>query len=202
MKTHNNIYPYLCSMGNLTRAWRNARKGKTQRPDVIEFEKELEKNLLSLHKELINQTYVPRPLSVFILRDPKTRKIAKSAFRDRVVHHAVINVIAPIFEPTFIYDSCANQIGKGTSFALKRFELYRRKVTKNNKIIAFCLKADIKHYFDEVNHDILLDIMSRKIQDENIMGLIRCIVKNKPNFEMKRERELLLYISKACPSAI
>lgn len=178
-------------MGNLTLAWRNARKGKTQRPDVVEFEKNLEKNLLTLNKELTNQTYAPRPLSVFILRDPKTRKIAKSSFRDRVVHHAIINVISPIFEPTFIYDSCANQKGKGTLFALKRFHTFLKKVTHNGKLLTlgalnenhvngYCLKADVKHYFENVNHDILLSIISRKIKDDRVLWLIRQIVKNLP----------------------
>ena len=134
MKTHNNLYEYLCSMGNLTIAWRNARQGKTRKLNIIEFEKDLIKNLVTLHYELKNRTYEPKPLIRFILRDPKTRKISKSAFRDRVVHHAIINVIAPIFEKQFIFYSCANQIGKGTSFALKLFDKYKRKVTKNGTL--------------------------------------------------------------------
>ncbi|MEM4259294.1 MAG: hypothetical protein QXS38_00840, partial [Candidatus Pacearchaeota archaeon] len=81
MKTYKNIYNYLCSMGNLTLAWRNARKGKTSTPAVIEFEKDLERNLLNLHNELVSKTYQPKPLTTFVLRDPKTRIISKSDFR-------------------------------------------------------------------------------------------------------------------------
>src|SRR3989344_2086871 len=76
-------YEQLFSLGNLTLAWRKARKGKTKKKDVIEFEKNLEKNLLELHYELKNKTYFPRKLETFVLRDPKTRVISKSNFRDR-----------------------------------------------------------------------------------------------------------------------
>ena len=84
-------------MSNLILAWRKARKGKTKKPYVIEFEKDVIGNLFQLQKELIEQIYSPKPLVTFILRYPKTRKISKSAFRDRIVHHAIINVIVPIF---------------------------------------------------------------------------------------------------------
>ena len=95
-------YDYLCSVANLTLAWRKARKGKTRKRDVVEFERNLEKNLLALHQELKNKSYQPMPLTTFVLRDPKTRIISKSNFRDRVVHHALINVIGYIFEKGFI----------------------------------------------------------------------------------------------------
>lgn len=165
-------------MGNLTLAWRKARKGKTSNKSIIEFDREIERNLVSLHYELRNKTYKPKPLVNFILYDPKTRVISKSDFRDRVVHHALINVIKHIFEKQFIYDSCANQIGKGTMFALERFRKYQRKVTKNFSQGAFCLKADIKHYFPEVDHEILLNILGRKVKDENVLWLIRQILDN------------------------
>jgi len=165
-------------MGNLILAWRSARKGKTSTPAVIEFEKDLERNLLKLYQELNAKTYQPMPLMSFVLRDPKTRVISKSHFRDRVVHHAINKVISPIFEKQFIYDSCANQIRKGNLFALRRFDYYKRKVTKNYTQGAFCLKADIKHYFQEVNHEVLLDIIGRKIADEDILWLIKQILQN------------------------
>ncbi len=93
-------------------AFRNAKKGKREKWDVQEFEFSLEENLLALKRELEVLSYEPRPLTQFPIRDPKTRLISASHFRDRVVHHALINVIQPVFEPGFIHDSCANQIGK------------------------------------------------------------------------------------------
>ena len=134
MKTYKNIYEKIYSLDNLILAWRKARKGKIRKDYVIDFETNLIKNLLMLHEELKNQTYKPKPLKIFVLRDPKTRKISKSDFRDRVIHHALIRVIEPIFEKTFIYDSCANRIGKGNLFAIKRFDKFKRKVSKNGKI--------------------------------------------------------------------
>ena len=165
-------------MENLILAWRKARKGKTLHKDVVEFEKHLIENLLALHYELKNKTYKLRPLTTFVLRDPKTRVISKSDFRDRVVHHAIILVISRMFEREFIYDSCANQIGKGNLFALSRFNLFSRKITKNLTRNAFCLKADIRHYFKEVDHEILLKIIRRKIADEKVIWLIRRILSN------------------------
>ena len=173
-----NLYEEIYNLSNLIISWRKARKHKTKKGYIIEFEKNTIRNLLKLHEELKAQTYTPKPLRTFILRDPKTRKISKSAFRDRIIHHDLINLLEPIFDKSFIYDSCANRKGKGTLFALKRFDLFKRKVTNNLKSEAFCLKADIRHYFEEVNHEILIKIIRRKISDERIIWLIKQILKN------------------------
>jgi len=189
MKTYNKLYEEVCSMNNLANAWRKARKGKTKKIDVMEFEQNIRKNLLKLKEELLNQTYKPEPMKTFILRDPKTRKISKSTFRDRIIHHSLIRIIEPIFDKTFIYDNCANRKGKGNLFALKRFDKFKRKVSKNgtylknkfndkNFVFGYCFKADIKHYFQEINHEILLKIIKRKISDINTLELIKKILKN------------------------
>ncbi|MEK6936092.1 MAG: hypothetical protein AABW67_04845, partial [Nanoarchaeota archaeon] len=184
-----NLYSEVCNISNLLLAWREARKHKTKKYYVIEFESNLIKNLLKLSEELKNQTYKPEPLKTFILRDPKTRKISKSAFRDRVVHHALVRIIELMFDKTFIYDSCANRIGKGNLFALKRFDYFKRKVTSNLKKEAFCFKADIKHYFQEVNHEILIEIIRRKIKDEKVIWLIEQILQNSNSSSKSLERE-------------
>lgn len=173
---------------NLYWAWKKARKGKTRKVYVKKFEKNIERELLDLEFELKNGFYKPLPLETFILRDPKTRKISKSDFRDRVVHHALVRILEPIFDKTFIHDSCANRKSKGTLFALRRFEKFRRKVTKNFSSNGFCFKADIKHYFQEVDRNILMEIISRKIRDEKVIWLIEKIVQ--PNYSC-RERERL-----------
>jgi len=184
---YNNLYSKIYDLRNLFFAFKKARKGKTKKPYVKEFEANLRKNLLSLHYELKNQTYQPQPLVNFIIKDPKTRKISKADFRDRVIHHAIIRIIEPIFDKRFIYDSCANRKGKGNLFALKRLDYFVRKVSRNgkingwftsNQIRGYCLKADIKHYFQEVNHNILLDIIKRKIKDEKVIWLISRILEN------------------------
>jgi hypothetical protein len=140
-----NLYSKVYSLSNLVLAWKKARKHKTKKDYVINFERDLYPNLIKLHYELKNQTYNPRPLKTFILRDPKTRKISKADFRDRVVHHALVRIIEPILEKMFIYDSCANRIGKGNLFALKRFDLFKRKITriKNRPLIGTIIKPKI-----------------------------------------------------------
>ncbi len=188
MKTYRNLYNYLCSMGNLMIAWRKARKGKSGSFDIIDFEADLIRNLLSLHYELKNKTYKPKPLRTFVLRDPKTRVISKSDFRDRIVHHALINCIKHIFENTFIYDSCANQLNKGTLFALKRFQKFMRKVSDPISQRGFCLKADIRHYFQEVDHEILLNIIRKRLDDCDVIWLIQQILSNNLNESISGER--------------
>ena len=189
MKTFKSIYENVCSPENLILAWRKARRGKTKRPYVIEFENDLAGNLLKIHEELESQAYKPRPLETFILRDPKTRRISKSDFRDRIVHHALCNIIEPKFDRKFIYDSCANRKGKGNLFAVNRFDKFKRKVSGNGKVSpnrfndsnyvsGYCLKADIGHYFEEVDHRILLKIIGKRIRDEKIIWLIERILQN------------------------
>jgi RNA-directed DNA polymerase len=154
----------------------------------------LPSNINILHNELKNQTYFPKPLENFVVRDPKTRKISKSAFRDRVIHHAICNIIEPIFDKTFIYDNCANRKGKGNLFAINRFHKSMQKVSINgktkgwfneNQVKGYCFKADIKHYFQEINHEILLNILKRKIRDTQLMWLIKVVLER----ERERERE-------------
>tara|TARA_Y100000034_G_scaffold134938_1_gene204950 strand:+ start:913 stop:1539 length:627 start_codon:yes stop_codon:yes gene_type:complete len=172
------VYGELCSYKNLEKAFNKARKGKTQKDYVIEFEENLKENLLQLRSELIFYTYKPRKLKTFILRDPKTRKISKSNFRDRVVHHAICNIIAPFYNKRFISDSFANRIGKGTINAIKRFDQFKRKASKNNTIKCYVLKADIRHYFDTVNHEVFLKILKERVRDERLIWLIKIILKN------------------------
>lgn len=188
MKTYNDIYERICSLENLALAFKKARKGKTKEFYVVEFEKDLDNNLLLLQKTLIEESYKPKPLKGFIIRDPKTRKIHASAFVDRIVHHAIVNILEPIFEKVFIYDSYASRKDKGTHNAVKRLKNFMRKVSKNGRLVknalnnnlieGYVLKADIKHYFEEVDHDVLISIIKKKIDDKRTINLISKILKN------------------------
>jgi len=146
------LFEQLCSYSNLELAFNNAKKGKTKRREVQDFAANLKDNLLQLQVDLQFGAYLPKPLQSFIIHDPKTRKISKSDFCDRVVHHALCNVITPLFEKSFIYDSYANRKKKGTLKAITRFEFFSRKVSHNFTGAAFVLKCDIKHYFETVDH--------------------------------------------------
>ncbi len=127
METYRTLYQHLCSYPNLELAFNKASETKANKIYVIEFEKELQNNLEKLKYELESFTYSPRPLTAFIIRDPKTRKINASDFRDRVVYHAICNIIGPIFEKNFIHDSFANQKNKGTHNAIRRADKFIRK---------------------------------------------------------------------------
>jgi RNA-directed DNA polymerase len=187
MKSCKNLYPQITSEENLLKAYKKARKGKTTKYYVIEFRQNLKDNLQELKTELLLHSYKPKPLETFIVRDPKTRVISKSDFRDRVIHHALCNVIDSIFDKTFIYDSYANRKTKGTLATLERFDKFKRKVSRNgknkgwfnnNQIKGYCLKADIKHYFEEIDHEILLNMIKRKIKCRKTIWLIGQILKN------------------------
>ncbi|MBN2141739.1 hypothetical protein JW711_00260 [Candidatus Woesearchaeota archaeon] len=172
------LYDQLCTYKNLELAWQKARKHKTLKPYVIEFEKNLKSNLATLQTELLLFSCRPKPLKTFILRDPKTRVISKSDFRDRVVHHAICNIIDPLFEKTFIHDSYANRKRKGVLKAIARFDKFKRKASKNSTRAYFILKADIKHYFDNVDHQTLITILRKKIPDARLIRLIEIILSN------------------------
>ncbi|MEW6328921.1 MAG: reverse transcriptase domain-containing protein [Candidatus Micrarchaeota archaeon] len=188
MKSYRNLFGRLCDYDNLLLAFKKAKKRKSKKQYVIDFEKNLQNELFKLQWELLTGTYRPRPLTTFTVRDPKTRRISSSHFRDRVVHHAVCNIIEPIFEKRFICDTYANRKGKGTLAALKRFDCFLRKTTKNgrtiivaktgNDVIGYALKADIKHYFETVDHPVLISILRKRICDEDLLNLIQLILEN------------------------
>ncbi len=185
MKTFKNLFGTLCSWDNLEDAYEKARKHKSHNPRVKEFEKHWRFHLATLSRQLRTKQYCPQHLRKFVLRDPKTRVICVSEFVDRVVHHALVNVLQPIFQPRFIHDSYASQKGKGTLRALKRFDCFVREITKNGKktfdgqrIVGFVLKADVQHYFDTVDHAVLLDIIKKRVKDEDILWLVKVILDN------------------------
>ncbi len=178
MKRYGNLYEDFFSFDNLWLAFMKARKGKTKKQYVRDFETNIIGNLLNLQTDLINQTYKPKSLKTFILRDPKTRRISVSDFRDRIVHHALCNIIEQIFDKTFIHDSYANRKGKGTHKAIERFDYFKKKVSKNNTNSCYILKCDIKKYFDSMNHAVLINILKKKIKDEKVIRLIKIILEN------------------------
>ncbi len=188
MKTYNNLFVRLCSFENLEQAYELAKKRKYTSKAVQEFEKHWRLHLCILMNELKAKSYKPQPLKKFILRDPKTRVICVSNFRDRIVHHALVNILNQIFEPRFIHDSYASRKGKGTLLALNRFDNFIRKVSNNGKLVfnvknannveGFVFKADIEHYFDTVDHEVLLGIIGKLISDKDILWLARAILDN------------------------
>jgi len=165
MKTYKNIYPQICTYPNLYHAWRKAAKGKRKVPEVADFEYFLTDNLLQLEAELQNQTYRPGPYRHFRITVPKPRRISAAPFRDRVVHHALVQQIEPIFEARFSRDSYACRKDKGTHAALNRCQQFSRQYP-------YVLQCDIVQFFPAVDHAILRDILFKTIADDRTRQLI------------------------------
>ncbi len=188
MKTYKKLYEKLYSEDNLISAFKKARKGKRKKNYVINFQSNFYKNIKLLQKDLIDKTYYPSRLKKFIIRDPKTRTIHASIFRDRIVHHAIINLLKPIYEKRFIYDSFAGRKSKGTHVAVERFEYFINKVSSNgrkikkpftnNSIKGYVFKADIKHCFNTIDHEVLINILRKRIKDEDFIELIKIVLDN------------------------
>lgn len=169
MKRYGGLYDHISSFENLLRASRKARRGKRFRPQTARFELNLEKELLRLHRELKHQTYQHGGYRDFFVYDPKMRLISAAPYRDRVVHHALCQIIEPIFDRTFIYDSYACRQGKGVHRAVNRYTQFCRK----NRYV---LKCDIRKYFPSVDHEILLEAVTKKIKCPQTLWLVRQII--------------------------
>ena len=154
---------------NLLLAFHKAARGKRARPDVTAFEYALEWQLLRLRDEIREQTYRLAGYRRFAIADPKPRLISAAPFRDRVVHHALCNVIEPIFERRFIADSYANRSGKGIHAALDRCTALARRYP-------FVLRCDIVQFFPSVDLVILQHALWREIADPRIRWLCEQII--------------------------
>jgi retron-type reverse transcriptase len=169
MKSHKNLFSQIVSFGNLLDAAQRAAQGKRERPNVILFFAKLEDNLWDLRQELSDRTYQPGGYSTFSIYRPKPRMISAAPFRDRVVHHALIQVVGPLLERSFIHDSYANRVGKGTHRAIRRFQWFLRRHR-------YVLQCDIRKYFPSIDHDILKGMLHRRISDAGTVWLIDRVI--------------------------
>lgn len=171
MKRIGNLWADVVSWQNLLHAYHRARKGKRSRPSVESFEFKRELELAQLRLELITESYQPGHYRTFMLHDTKARMISAAPFRDRVVHHAMCNLIEPIFERTFIHDSYASRHGKGTHAAIRRYQQFAGQ----NRYV---LKCDVRRFFPSIDHEILKHRLARKIKDPSVLQLADLIIDN------------------------
>jgi RNA-directed DNA polymerase len=162
-------YAAVYDWDNLWLAWHKASRGKRGRPAAAGFEYHLEDNLTNLQRDLAAKTYRPGDYASFHIHEPKRRLISAAPFRDRVVHHALCNVIEPVFERRFIYDSYANRVGKGTHRALDRCQQFARRHR-------YVLRCDVRQFFPSIDHELLLKTLRKKIRDPDIGWLVRQIL--------------------------
>lgn len=170
------MFDQIISLENLFFAWDEFRRGKAQRRDLMEFEINLEDNIFKLHNNLVNNNYSHSLYFSFFVHDPKRRHIHKASVQDRLLHHAIVRVIEPIFEQGFIFDSWSCRKNKGTHAAVDRLQQTAQKISRNNSRVIWALKLDIRKFFESMDHEVLLNILSRKIKDFRTMLLLEEII--------------------------
>jgi retron-type reverse transcriptase len=176
LETHKNLFNKIISLENLFASWHEFKRDKRKRLEVMLFERNLEDNLFGLFHELKDGIYHHSQYTAFYITDPKLRRIHKAEIRDRIVHHAIVRTLYPVFDRFFIFDSYSCRIEKGTHKAVDRLEDFIKKKSNNFSDPCFALKCDVKQFFNSVNHQILLRIIKKKIDDPNIIGLLQEII--------------------------
>ena len=177
MKSYGKLWQRIIDAENIRAGWFAFRKKHSKMPAVLKFERELDKNLESIRRRLANGTWEPSDYHQFRVYEPKPRTISCVPVWDRVVHHALCRVVAPLMERRFIDQSYACRKGKGSHMAVKR----ARELAKKSR---YFLKIDVRKYFDNVDHEILLGIMRGMFREKEVNGLVRKIV----------EKEIPVYI--------
>jgi retron-type reverse transcriptase len=164
------------SLENLYRQYYSCRKNKRNTINALRFEVEQEKNLLTLREELIDGTYQPRRSVCFFTTRPKLREILAADFRDRVVHHLLVDHLEARWEPVFIHDSYACRTGKGVHKAVQRLQQFIRQVTANGVRSAWYLQLDIRNYFMSIDRDILFAMLAPGLSDDKARWLTHMLV--------------------------
>jgi RNA-directed DNA polymerase len=173
MKRAGNLYERICSVENLQLADSIARKGKANQPGVISHDRSREENILKLHDLLINKTYKTSKYTTFKIYEPKEREIFRLPYYpDRIVHHAVMNVLEPIFVSVFTADTYSCIKKRGIHAAARAVQEALKDVPETQ----FCLKLDIKKFYPNVDHDILKQLLRRKLKDQDLLWLLDEII--------------------------
>jgi retron-type reverse transcriptase len=166
----------LFSFENLYRQYLRCRRQKRNTHNALRFEARLEDNLVQLREELEGRTYHPSRSVCFVVKQPKFREIFAADFRDRVVHHVLVDVLERIWEPIFLHDSYACRKGKGTHRAVRRLQQFMRSVTHNGTKPGSALHLDIRGFFFHIDKEILYQIIAKRMRDEALLWLARTII--------------------------
>lgn len=171
MKRIGNLYSKIYSIDNLVLAEKKAKRGKSKQRGVIEFNKNLQDNIINLHHVLLNNEYKVSKYYIFTLYDTKKRIIYKLPYTDRVVQHAIMNIMENIFVKTFTQDTYSCIKNRGIHKALDKLTISLKD--KENK---YCLKLDIKQFYPSINHKILKKLLIKKIKDRDLINLLFKII--------------------------
>lgn len=175
MKRIGYLYEKIYDIDNLKLAHKRARRGKNHTKEVIEFCKNEEVLLKELHNILKNNSFNTSKYYVFTIYDPKEREIYKLPYYpDRILHHAVLNILEPIFVKTFISQTYNCIKKRGIHKGLRDLNL-ALKVVHNTK---YCLKLDIKKFYQNINNKILRELLRKKFKDTRLLKLLDKIIES------------------------
>lgn len=164
MKRAGNLYLKIAEPDNLRRAFLKAARGKGDRREVLRFRLDLDANLAEIHRQLLAREVLVGDYRFFTVYDPKERTICAAAFRERVLHHAIMNLCEPVLESYSIFDSYACRVGKGQRAAVARARHFA-------EVYPWYLKLDIRKYFDSIDHERLLTLLGRRFKDRDLLNL-------------------------------
>lgn len=170
-KTYKNLWPQIIAWSTLLDAWARTERGRTRQRDVIMFKADLEPNLIAIQEALIHRTHRTGPYHRFFVYEPKKREISSLPLKDRIVQHALVSVIDPIFEARYIDQSFACRVGKGAHKGADTLQRYMREVQREHGEV-YALKADISKYFPSICHDVLRRLIQRQIACPDTLWLI------------------------------
>jgi len=177
LKRIGNIFEKITSLANLQEADRKAQLGKSKQYGVLLHRRNAESNLLKLQDMLISKTYTTSPYDIFTIYEPKERTVYRLPyFPDRITHHAIMNVLEPIFVRTFTSDTYSCIKKRGIHLLLNRLRNDLQDVAGTQ----YCLKLDIKKYYPSIDHDVLKALLRRKFKDNNLLWLLDEIIDSAP----------------------
>ena len=169
MRRVGGLFGQVPAFDNLLLAAQRAQRGKRYRPDVLRFNRQLEDHLHRLSRELASGEWTPSPHRHFLVHDPKERWISAAPYPDRVVHHAICNVIEPEIDRRLIYDCWANRRGNGSHRAVLRYQRFAGR-------FRHALKVDVQKYFPAIDHEILKARFRRTFKEAPLLDLLDRIV--------------------------
>lgn len=181
MQVIENAWGEICKFEKLLEADRNARKSKRYRPEVMAFTAHLEDNLFAIQRGMTTGEYKLGPYRKLWVYVPKRRLVMALDYPDRIVQWSLYQYLNPVFDKLFIEDSYACRKGKGSHRAAKRLQYWMRQVNRKPGPEWYCLKLDISKYFYRVDHEVLLDILGRRVKDPEMMEFIKGVVNSRRN---------------------
>lgn len=173
MKRQNHIFDKITTLENLQLADDRARKGKKHQYGIQKFDRNREENLLQLQKMFIDKTYRTSDYDIFTIYEPKERKVYRLPyFPDRIAHHAIMNILEPIFLKVFTADTYSCIKGRGIHGAANNV----KKALQDEENTQYCLKMDIVKFYPNVDHKILRKLLARKFKDQELLWLLHEII--------------------------